>query len=316
MDRSDGHPAAPHDKGFSRVKRRVVLTCAVTGDGPIHPKFPNYPITPQQIAAACLEAATAGASVVHVHARDPETGIGSRDPLLFREIHDRVRERNSEIILNFSAGMGATYLPDPHDEAKGLPGSDMANAEERLLHVAAYRPEICTLDVTTLNLEGGIAGAESCVYMNTTRTLALMAQRIRDLQVRPEIETFNPGDILLARQMITDGLIADPAMYQLCLGVRWGAPADAASLLYMRGLLPADAHWAAFGVSRNQMPVVAMATVMGGHCRVGLEDNIYLDRGVFATNGQLVDRANVIIDALGAAVATPTEARTILGLTH
>lgn len=296
------------------MKRKVILTCAVTGDGPLNPKFPNYPITPEQIARDSVEAAAAGASIVHVHVRDPETGNGSRDPKLFTELKSRIRAENKNVVLNFSTGMGATYVPSEENEAVGGPGTDMASATDRLLHIDAERPEICTLDVTTLNLEGGIGGAEACVFMNTTRTLREMAKRIQEFDVVPELEAFNPGDVMFARQMIEQGLIRKPAMFQLCMGVRWGVPADMNSLLYMKSLVPDGANWSAFGISRYQMEVVAMSTVLGGHCRVGLEDNIYLDRGVFATNARLVERAATIIKALGCDVATPDEAREILQL--
>lgn len=293
---------------------KTILTCAVTGDGPLNPKFPNYPISPAQIAAASLEAAQAGASIVHIHARDPETGMGSRSPDLFKEIVSRIREKNADIVINLSAGMGGSFIPDPDNESIALPSSDVAPAHERLIHVRDCRPEICTLDVTTLNMEGGIADAPDCVYMNTPKTLRKMAQGIRELAVRPEMEVFNPGDIRLARQLITEGLIDNPPMMQLCLGIRWGAPADVKTLIYMRELLPENAIWSAFGISRDQMPIVAASAVLGGNCRVGLEDNIYLERGVFATNGKLVDRARSIIENIGKSVATPGEAREILGL--
>jgi uncharacterized protein (DUF849 family) len=296
------------------LKRKVILSCAVTGDGPLNPKFQNYPITPEQIAKDSLEAASAGASIVHLHARDPKTGLGSRDVHLFSEIKSRIREKNADIVLNLSAGMGGTYVPDENNEGTGGAGTDMASATERLAHVRRDLPQICTLDVTTLNLEGGIGGAEACVYMNTTRTLKSMAAQIKALGVRPEIEAFNPGDLLFARQLLDQGLIERPAMFQLCLGVRWSAPADMNSLLYMKSLVPEGANWSAFGVSRHQMEVVAMSTILGGNCRVGLEDNIYMERGVFATNAKLVERAVTIITALGCDIATPAEARAILQL--
>ncbi|WP_437883106.1 3-keto-5-aminohexanoate cleavage protein [Pseudomonas sp. LRF_L74] len=296
------------------MKRKVVLTCAVTGDGPLHPKYPDYPITPEQIANACLEAARAGASAVHIHGRDPHTGLGNRSPEIFREIVERVRAENSEIVINLTTGMGGTFVPHPDNEALAHPTTDVASAEDRVRHVLENRPEICTLDATTMNLEGGIAGAPDCVFMNTPGKLRDMAALIREAGVKVEIEAFNPGDILLARKMIEDGQIDAPPLFQLCLGVKWSAPADVKSLVYMKDLLPADALWSAFGVSRNQMPMVALSTMMGGHCRVGLEDNIYLERGVFATNGQLVERAARIIRDLGCEVATPDEAREIFGL--
>lgn len=296
------------------MKRKVVLTCAVTGDGPIHPRYPNYPVTPQQIADSCLEAAKAGASVVHIHGRNPETGIGDRSPEVFREIVRMVRKANPNILVNLTTGMGATFVPEPTNEALAHGSTDIGTAEERVAHVVELRPQICTLDTTTMNLEGGIAGAPDCIFMNTPGKLRDMAELIRSAGVKPEIEAFNPGDILLARRLIELGHIDQPPLFQLCLGVKWSAPADAKTLIYMKELLPPDAIWSAFGISRWQMEVVALSTILGGHCRVGLEDNIYLERGVFATNGQLVERAGRIIRELGCEVATPDEAREILGV--
>lgn len=296
------------------MKRKVVLTCAVTGDGPIHPKYPNYPVTAEQIATACLEAAAAGASVVHIHGRNPETGEGDRSAEVFRDIVQRIRAVNRDVVLNLTTGMGATFVPDPEDEGRAHPSTDVASAADRVRHVAENRPEICTLDTTTMNLEGGIAGAPDCIFMNTPGKLRDMAELIRDAGTKPEIEAFNPGDILLARRLVEQGHIDAPPLFQICLGVKWSAPADAQSLLYMKSLLPDGAIWSAFGISRWQMEIVALSTILGGHCRVGLEDNIYLERGVFATNAQLVERASRIIRDLGCEVATPTEAREILGL--
>lgn len=296
------------------MKRKVVLTCAVTGDGPIHPKYPNYPVSAQQIASACLEAAHAGASVVHIHGRNPETGIGDRRPDVFREIVRMVREQNPDVLINLTTGMGATFVPDPADEAIAHPTTDVASAAERVAHVLELKPQICTLDTTTMNLEGGIAGAPDCIFMNTPGKLRDMAELIREAGAKPEIEAFNPGDILLARRLVEQGHVDEPPLFQLCLGVKWSAPADAKTLLYMKDLLPPNAIWSAFGISRWQMEIVALSTILGGHCRVGLEDNIYLERGVFATNGQLVERACRIIRDLGCEVAKPGEARDILGV--
>lgn len=296
------------------MKRKVVLTCAVTGDGPIHPRYPNYPVTPQQIAAACVEAAEAGASVVHIHSRDPNTGLGDRSPEVFADIVEQVRKANPNVLINLTTGMGATFVPDPQNEALAHPTTDVGTAAERVGHVVSLKPQICTLDTTTMNLEGGIAGAPDCIFMNTPGKLRDMAELIRSAGVKPEIEAFNPGDILLARRLIELGHIDNPPLFQLCLGVKWSAPADAATLLYMKSLLPPDAIWSAFGISRWQMEIVALSTILGGHCRVGLEDNIYLERGVFATNGQLVEKAARIIRDLGCEVATPDEARDILGV--
>lgn len=296
------------------MKRKVVLTCAVTGDGPIHPRYPDYPVTPAQIAAACVEAADAGASVVHIHGRDPATGLGDRSPEVFADIVDQVRKANPNVLINLTTGMGATFVPDPANEALAHPTTDVGSAAERVGHVVKLRPQICTLDTTTMNLEGGIAGAPDCIFMNTPGKLRDMAELIRAAGVKPEIEAFNPGDILLARRLIELGHIDSPPLFQLCLGVKWSAPADVRTLIYMKDLLPPDAIWSAFGISRWQMEIVAMSTILGGHCRVGLEDNIYLERGVFATNGQLVEKAARIIRDLGCDVATPDEAREILGV--
>ncbi|MBN9073333.1 MAG: 3-keto-5-aminohexanoate cleavage protein [Rhizobiales bacterium] len=296
------------------MKRKVVLTCAVTGDGPIHPKYPDYPVTAEQISDACIEAAEAGASVVHIHGRDPATGNGDRSPEVFRRIVELVRKKNSDILINLTTGMGATFVPDPENEGIPHQTTDVGTAAERVGHVAELKPAICTLDATTMNLEGGIAGAPDCVFMNTPGKLRDMGELIRKAGVKPEIEVFNPGDILLARRLIENGHIDQPPLFQICLGVKWSAPADAKTLLYMKDLLPANAIWSAFGISRWQMEIVAMSTILGGHCRVGLEDNIYLERGVFATNGQLVERASRIIRDLGCEVATPQEAREIFGM--
>jgi uncharacterized protein (DUF849 family) len=296
------------------MMRKVVLTCAVTGDGPIHPRYPDYPVSPRQIADACLQAADAGASVVHVHGRNPETGLGDRSPQVFQHIVELVREKNSNVLINLTTGMGATFVPDPENEALAHPTTDVGTARERVHHVRELKPQLCTLDATTMNLEGGIAGAPDCIFMNTPGKLRDMAELIREAGVKPEIEVFNPGDILLARRLIEQGHIDEAPLFQICLGVKWSAPADVKTLLYMKELLPANAVWSAFGISRWQMEIVAMSTILGGHCRVGLEDNIYLERGVFATNGQLVERASRIIRDLGCEVATADEAREILGV--
>jgi uncharacterized protein (DUF849 family) len=294
------------------VKRKVIVTCAVSGNAPLNPKYPfQYPVTPQQIAAAAIEAARAGASVAHIHVRDPQTGRGSRDPALFREVVDRIRSSGTDIVINLTAGHGALFVPDPLDEARALPESDMLPAEERIAHLKDCLPEMASLDVTTGNqVEAGF----EFVYMNTTRTLRQMARRYQELGVKPELEAFQMGDVLFANQLVQDGLVDSPPLYQFVLGVRWAAPADAESMIYLRNLLPAGACWAAFGIGRSQMPMVAQAVLLGGNVRVGLEDNLYLDRGVFATNGQLVERAVRIITDLGESVATPQEVREILRL--
>lgn len=293
------------------MSRKVILTCAVTGNAPFNPKHPAMPITPAQIADACVEAAKAGASVAHIHVRDPETGGGSRDPKLFKEVVDRVRQSGTDIILNLTCGLGAFFLPDPEDEARALPESDVIPVAERVRHLEECLPEIASLDITTGNQ---VEGTLEFVYLNTTRTLRAMARRFQELGVKPELEVFSAGDILFGKSLISDGLIDGVALFQMVLGVLWGAPATTETMIYQRNLIPENAQWAAFGIARDEMPMVAQSALLGGNVRVGLEDNLYLSRGVFATNGQLVERASTIINHLGMSVATPAEAREIMQL--
>lgn len=294
------------------MKRKVIITCAVTGNAPVNPKYPHeYPITPAQICEAVVEAARAGAAVAHIHVRDPQSGHGSSDPKLFREVVDRIRGSGVDIVINLTAGHGALFLPDPEDESRALPGSDMMSAEDRVRHLRECLPEIASLDVTTGNqVEAGF----EFVYMNTTRTLRRMARLYRELGVKPELEAFQMGDVLFANELVREGFISDPPLYQFVLGVKWAAPADPETMIYLRRLLPPNAVWAGFGIGRQQMPMAAQAVLLGGNIRVGLEDNLYLERGVFATNGQLVERAVRIVESLGEQVASPEEAREILGL--
>lgn len=293
------------------MTRKVILTCAVTGEGQYNQAHPNFPITPKQIADAALDAEHAGASCVHLHVRNPETGEGSREPDLFFDMATRVRENGVKAVMNITCGGGAYYCPDPDDESRAGPGSDIASAEERVRHIDLCRPEVCSLDVCTQNQRDG---AKEYVYLNTEYTLRKMAKSFQELDVKPEIEVFAPGDVLLANKMLEEGLFDAPPMYQIVTGTRWGLPSTPETLIYMKNLLPKNAIWAAFGVARMQMPIVAQSVLLGGNVRVGLEDNLYLSRGVFATNGQLVERARTIIECLGFEVATPDEARQILGI--
>jgi len=292
---------------------KVILTCAIVGENQYNKAHPNFPITPQQIADAALEAEQAGASCVHLHVRDPNTGEGSRDPDLFLDMATRVRENGVKAVINITCGGGGIYCPDPDDESRAGPGSDIASAEERVRHIESCLPEVCSLDVCTQNQ---VDGDKHYVYLNTEYTLRKMAKRFQELGVKPEIEVFAPGDILLANQMLKEGLFDAPPMYQIVMGTRWGLPATPETMIYMRNLLPPGAIWAAFGIARLQMPMVAQAALLGGNVRVGLEDNLYLNRSVFATNSQLVERARTIIECLGYEVASPDEARQILGLSQ
>lgn len=293
------------------MSNKVILTCAVTGNNEYNQAHPNFPITPQQIADAALEAEEAGASSVHLHVRDPETGKGSRDPELFLDMATRVRDNGVKGIINITCGHGGRFYPDPNDESRGGPGTDIAPAEERVRNIEMTMPEVCSLDVTTQNQ---VDGGKGYVYLNTEYTLRKMAKRFQELGVKPEIEVFAPGDIILANQMLEEGLFDAPPMFQIVMGTRWGLPATPETLIYMKSLLPKGANWAAFGIARMQMPMVAQAALLGGNVRVGLEDNLYLSRGVFATNGQLVERAKTIVESLGMEIATPAAARTLLGL--
>jgi len=293
------------------MKRKVLLTCAITGNAPFNPDHPGFPVTPGDIAASVIESAKAGASIAHIHVRDPETGEGSRDVNLFREVVTRVREAETDIVINLTAGLGAFFLPDPEDESRALPGSDVAGVEERIEHLAECLPEIASLDVTTGNQ---VEGSLEFVYLNTTRTLRAMAKRFQELGVKPELEAFSAGDVLFANQLVKEGLVDGAPLYQFVLGVLWGAPADTETMIYMRNLLPENRYWAALGLGRMQFPIAAQSVLLGGHVRVGLEDNLYLERGVFASNGQLVERAVQIIDHLGCETATPAEAREMLQL--
>ena len=293
------------------MKQKVILTCAVVGENDYNRAHPNFPVTPQQIADAAWEAEQAGASAVHLHVRNPGDGSGSRDPGLFLDMATRVREKGVTAVMNITCGGGAFFMPDPDDESRAGPGSDVASAEERVRHIEMTLPDVCSIDVTTQNQQDG---DKEYVYLNTPYTLKKMAKTFQRLGVKPEIEVFAPGDILLARQMIDEGYFDAPPCFQIVMGTRWGLPATPETMIYMRDLLPKGAQWAAFGIARMQMPMVAQAVLLGGNVRVGLEDNLYLSRGVFATNGQLVERARSIIENLGCEVATPDEARSMLGI--
>jgi uncharacterized protein (DUF849 family) len=286
----------------------VIITCAVTGAGDTTSRSNLVPITPRQVADAAIEAAIAGAAVVHVHVRDPQTGQGSRDPALFREAVDMIRDSGVDMIINLTAGMGGDWVPSEADPSLPGPGTDMIGPEERLAHVVECKPDICSLDCGTMNFGGDYT------YINTEPYLRTMAKIVQGLGVKPELEVFDLGQIRLARQLIDDGLIDAPPMFQICLGIPWGAGADTESMSALKQALPADALWAGFGISRMQMPMVAQAVLLGGNVRVGLEDNIYLNRGVLASNGMLVERAVEIIERMGARVLGPDEARQKIGL--
>ncbi|MET9138381.1 BKACE family enzyme [Streptomyces parvulus] len=291
------------------VTENVIITCALTGAGDTVRKSPHVPVTPEQIARDAVAAAGAGAAVVHIHVRDPGTGAPSRDPKLYREVVERVKETGTDVVINLTAGMGGDLVVDPDDPLTHLPGTDLVGGLERLPHVEDLLPDICTLDCGSLNFGDG-----SNLYVSTPDMLRAGARRIQELGVRPELEIFDTGQLWFAKQLLAEGLLDEPAVFQLCMGIPWGAPADPGVLQSMVNMLPDGARWASFALGRMQMPWVAQSILLGGHVRVGLEDNLYLGKGNKATNAQLVERAVTITESLGARVATPDEARATLGL--
>jgi len=291
------------------MNRNVIITCAVTGAGDALAKHPDLPVNPEQIANAVITAAQAGAAVAHIHVRDPATGQGSRDVDLFSDVVERVRKSDTDVIINLTAGMGGGWFPDDDgDPSMPGPGTDMIGPEERLAHVDTIRPDICSLDCGTMNF------GDNEIYISTPKYLRRMAELVQSWGVKPELEVFDLGHIRFANTMVAQGLIDEPPLFQICLGISWGAGADTESMMTMRNALPAGATWAGFGVGRMEMPMVAQAVLLGGNVRVGLEDNLYLDKGVLASNADLVGRAVEIIERLGASVATPDEARAALKL--
>lgn len=288
----------------------VVITCAVTGAGDTVGKHPDIPVTPAQIATSALDAAKAGAAIVHCHVRDPATGKGSRDVALYREVVGRIRDAETDVVINLTAGMGGDLFIGP-DDAPTVFGNetDLVGAVDRLPHVAELLPEICSLDCGSYNF-----GEGSLVYVSTPDMLRLGARRIRELGVKPELEIFDTGHLSFTLQMLDEELLDDPPLFQLCFGIPWAAPADVGVFKACVDMLPPGSNWTAFAISRNQMPFAAQSVLLGGHVRVGLEDNLYLKRGVYATNAQLVERARQIVELLGARVLGPDEARGKFGL--
>ena len=292
------------------MNSEVVITCAVTGAGDTVGRHPGVPVTPQQIAESAIDAAKAGAAVVHCHVRDPQTGKGSRDVALYREVVARIRESDTDVVVNLTAGMGGDLFIGPDDAPTAFGNeTDLVGAADRLPHVDELLPEICSLDCGSYNFGDG-----SLVYVSTPDMLRRGAAHIRALGVKPELEIFDTGQLWFTRQMLEEGLVESPPLFQLCYGIRWGAPADFGVFKASVDMLPAEAQFTAFAISRDQMPFAAQSVLLGGHVRVGLEDNLYLSRGVFATNAQLVERARNIVELMGARVLGPDEARAKFGL--
>ena len=291
------------------MSNKVILTAAVCGGHNNQGRHPDYPITPEQIANDCIGAGKAGAAIAHIHVRDPETGMRSGDPELFAEVVARIRDSGSDILINLTTSEGARFNPGEENAAVGGPGTTLVQPLERLHHIEALRPDICTLDVGTFNFG-------ETIFVNTPAHLRIMAKRIQELGVKPELEVFEPGHIMFARTLIKEGLIDGLPMFQLCLGIPHASPATPEVLNVMKGLLPENANWSAFGISRMEFPIVAQAVGQGGNCRVGLEDNLYLSQGEFATNVILVERAVRIIVEVGQEPASATEAAEILGISR
>ncbi|KXH78571.1 3-keto-5-aminohexanoate cleavage protein [Sporosarcina sp. HYO08] len=289
------------------MSHKVIVTCAVTGAADTAKKSPYIPITPKEIANEAIEAAKAGASIAHIHVRNPETGGISHDPALYKEVVERIRASETDVIINMTAGGGGDWIPSLDDPAVGGPGTFMQTPEERHQPIGDLLPEICTLDCGSLNF-----GDQ--VYISPTEWLRKHARLIQKSGVKPELECFDTGHLRFAKQLVDEGLIDGDPMFQFCLGLPWGADADAETMLYMHDKLPTHAHWSAFGPGRQQMPMAVQSMLLGGNIRVGLEDNLYLDRGVLGTNAQLVDRIVSIMNGLNATPMTPAEARVQLGL--
>jgi len=287
---------------------RTIISCAVTGSAPTPEKNPAVPVTPEEIANSAIDAAEAGAAIAHIHVRDPETGGRSIEFEHYREVVERIRGSGSDLIINLTTGPGAKFVPGEADPAVAGAGTLLMTAADRVRHVEELKPEICSLDMATMNFRDS-------VFLNAPDVLRDMARRITQAGVKAEIEVFDTGHIELARQLIDEGVLPEPAYFQLCLGISYGAAASPEAMMFMRDRLPEGSQWSAFGISRSQFPMVGQAVLLGGHARVGLEDNIYLGPGELApSNAALVERARQIIESFGGAVATPTEARAILGL--
>jgi uncharacterized protein (DUF849 family) len=288
--------------------QKVIITCAITGNLTRPEQSPYLPITPQQIADSALEAAEAGAAIAHIHVRDPETGRPSMSIDLYRDVMDRIRARNSSLIINLTTGPGGRFVPSEEDPKVAGPGTTLMVPEKRVEHVEILRPDICTLDLNTMNSGGQ-------VVINTPTNVRKMAARIRAAKVMPELELFDTGDCHLARDLIAEGELEGPGLFSLVLGVKYGFNASPETMLYGRSLLPPGAIWSGFGIGRSEFPMVAQAFLLGGHVRVGMEDNLYISKGVLAkTNAELVTHAAEILRSLGATIATAGEAREHLKL--
>jgi uncharacterized protein (DUF849 family) len=300
--------AAARFRETTAMLDKVIITCAITGNLTTPEQTPHLPITPVQIAQSALEAAKAGAAIAHIHVRDPQTGRPSMAIELYREVVDRIRDGNPDLILNITTGPGGRFVPSADDPKTYAPGTTLMVPEQRVEHVALLKPEICTLDLNTMN-----SGRE--VVINTPGNVRRMAKVIRDSGVKPEIELFDSGDIALLNDLVKDGTLDPAPMCSIVMGVKYGFQPGPETVLYARGQLPANAAWTAFGIGRTTFPMVVQSLLAGGHVRVGLEDAVYIARGELApSNAALVEKARRLVEALGPTVATPQEARRLLGL--
>ena len=292
------------------MNRNVIVTCAVTGSGDSVDKHPAIPVTPKEIASAAIEAAKAGAAIAHIHVREPDSGKPSRRVELYSEVVSRIRESNVDVIINLTTGMGGDLFLGPDEEPMNFnDNTDCVGIMERIKHVEELLPEICSLDCGSFNYAEG-----DYVYISTPNMLEQGARRLQEIGVKPELEVFELGHISFAKHLMAQGLLDDPPLFQVCLGIRWAAEASTASFKTMVDALPGGCNWAGFGTSAMEMPMVAQAALLGGNIRVGLEDNLYLEKGVFASNGQLVERACNIVELMGCSIQTTSEARETLGL--
>ena len=292
------------------MNNEIIISCAVTGSGDTAKKHPNLPITPKQIAEAAIESAKEGAAIAHMHVRDSE-GKPSRNIKYYKEVADRIRSSDTDVIINFTTGMGGDLDIGEEKNPLNPLGSetDMIHALDRLEHVEELLPEMCTLDCGSLNF-----GDSNLLFVHTPIQLRAAAKKMQELGVKPEMEAFEMGHLWFANQLYKEGLIDGPPLYQICLGIPWGAPANTSSMKVMSEMIPKEGIWAGFGIGRHQMPMAAQAIILGGNVRVGLEDNLYLEKGIFASNGQLVEKVSRIVDDLGAKILTPKQTREKLKL--
>ena len=292
------------------MNRNIIISAAISGSGPTEKKTPHLPITPKQLADEAIAVAKAGAAIAHIHVRDPKTGAASRDIHLYKEVVDRIRQESTDVIINLTTGMGGDLFLGPDSNPTEFNHhTDLIGQVKRQEHVELLLPEICSLDCGSFNYD-----VNNYVYVSTTDMLRTGAKRLQKLGVKPELEVFDLGHIWFAKKMIAEGILNAPPLFQLCMGVKWGAEGNTANMKAMVDNLPSGANWAAFGLGSNEMPMAAQAALLGGNIRVGLEDNIYLEKGVLATNVQLVERARKIVELMGASIQSPEQARESLSL--